>query len=488
MSRGEFLKAAGVTTAGLTLMSSGVFATMLQAQEVGDASGSAKNVILMIGDGMGYNQIDAASMYENGTSYHQPDAEQVASQIYQQFPVQVAMATFSLDGNDTGEELSEENPAEGYDPVAAREDFTYVSRKDEEPYDRYTDSAASGTAMATGVRTKNDIIAQTPDGQSLPTVLERAAGEGKSTGLAVSVQISHATPAVFAAHNEDRGNYEEISREMIEESPLDVLMGAGHPDFDENNIPYSESYARDPQFVGGREVWDAVRAGTAGGDNPWTLVESREAFQQLAEGETPDRVLGVAQVETTLQHERDGDALAAPYEVPLNENVPCLTDMTRAALNVLGKNDEGMFLMVEGGAIDWACHANRLGRLIEEQSDFNRSVEAVVEWVEANSSWDETLVVVTADHECGYLLGPDSGPEAEPMRQPLLNNGAGAMPGAEWFSPFHTNDLLPLYAKGAGASLFEEAATEEDPQHGLYMDITATGEGLFDAQGIEEAV
>lgn len=468
-------------------MSSGVFAAMVDAQEQGDASGSAKNVILMIGDGMGYNQVDAASMYENGTSYHQLNAEPVASQVYQQFPVQVAMATFSVDGNGTGQELTEENVSEGYDPQAAREDFTYVSRKNEEPYDRYTDSAAAGTAMASGVRTKNDVVGQSVDGEDLPTVLEGAAENGKSTGLAVSVQICHATPAVFAAHNEDRGNYEEISQEMIQESPLDVLMGAGHPDFDNNNCPYPETYAKDHQYVGGEDLWEDIKEGVAGaGDTPWTLVESREEFQVLAEGETPERVLGVVQAYETLQHERDGDALAASYEVPLNSGVPTLQEMTRASLNILGKNEEGMFLMIEGGAIDWACHANRLGRLIEEQSDFNRSVEAVVEWVETNSSWEETLVIVTADHECGYLLGPGSGPEAEPMRQPLANNGAGVMPGAEWFSPFHTNDLVPLYAKGAGASLFEEAATEEDPQHGLYMDITATGEGLFDVQGIEE--
>jgi alkaline phosphatase len=354
-------------------------------------------------------------------------------------------------------------------------------REEDEPYDRYTDSAAAGTAMATGERTNNDVISQTPDGEDIPTVLEQAAELGKSTGLATSVQISHATPAVFAAHNEHRDNYDEIAQEMIEESPLNVLMGAGHPDFDNDNQRYPEHYAKDYQYVGGSELWDELREGNAGGDNPWTLVEERAEFQELAEGDTPERVLGLAQVYETLQHNRSGDQQAAPYEVELNENVPTLEEMTRASLNILGDNEDGLFLMVEGGAVDWAGHANSLGRLIEEQSDFNRSVEAAVEWIEENSSWDETLMIVTADHETGYLLGPGSGPDADPIHQPLENNGEGEMPGVEWYSQFHTNELVPLYARGPGASLFEEAATEEDPRRGPYMDIIDHGNSIAEA-------
>ncbi len=83
--------------------------------------------------------------------------------------------------------------------------------------------------------------------------------------------------------------------------------------------------------------------------------------------------------------------------------------------------------MVEGGAVDWAAHANQSGRVIEEEIDFNHSVEAVVEWVEKNSNWGETLVIVTGDHETGYLTGPGS----DPAWMPLVNNGAGYLPGME---------------------------------------------------------
>jgi len=123
--------------------------------------------------------------------------------------------------------------------------------------------------------------------------------------------------------------------------------------------------------------------------------------------------------------------------------------MTRGALNVLDNDADGFFLMVEGGAIDWAGHANQSGRLIEEQADFNEAVAAVCDWVEQNSSWSETLVIVTGDHETGYLTGTAGVYDA------VLNNGQGNMPTLAWNSGDHTNQLIPFYAKGAGAEIFK---------------------------------
>ncbi len=81
---------------------------------------------------------------------------------------------------------------------------------------------------------------------------------------------------------------------------------------------------------------------------------------------------------------------ADPYAEPLIDSVPTLEEMTRAALNIVDNDPDGFVLMVEGGAVDWAAHANHSGRVIEEEIDFNHSVEAVVEWVEKNSNWGET--------------------------------------------------------------------------------------------------
>jgi alkaline phosphatase len=150
--------------------------------------------------------------------------------------------------------------------------------------------------------------------------------------------------------------------------------------------------------------------------------------------------------------------------------------MTKAALNILDNDEDGFFLLVEGGAVDWAGHGNQSGRVIEEQIDFNRSVEAVVKWVRKNSNWRETLVIVTGDHETGYLSGPDSNPDWNP----LVNNGTDVLPGMEWYSGSHTNQLIPFFAKGRGARRFMKKADEFDPQRGPYIDNIEIAEVLFD--------
>jgi alkaline phosphatase len=131
--------------------------------------------------------------------------------------------------------------------------------------------------------------------------------------------------------------------------------------------------------------------------------------------------------------------------------------------------------MIEGGAVDWASHGNQSGRMIEEQIDFDNAVQAVVDWVEANSNWGETLLVVTGDHETGYLTGPGS----DPIWTPLVNNGAGALPGMEWHSGNHTNSLIPLFAKGDAGREFRSGVIGYDPVHGRYIENTKLAKVLF---------
>jgi alkaline phosphatase len=200
----------------------------------------------------------------------------------------------------------------------------------------------------------------------------------------------------------------------------------------------------------------------------WTVVQTRQAFQDLMSGQTPARVLGVPQVYQTLQQGRGGDGWADPYVVPLIETVPTLEEMTLAALNILDEDPDGLFLMIEAGAVDWASHANQSGRMIEEEIDFDNTVQAVIDWVKANSNWGETLLIVTGDHETGYLTGPGSG--NGPVWNPLVNNGAGNLPGMEWHSGSHTNALIPVFAKGDAARLFVDYADEVDPVRGRYVD------------------
>lgn len=123
-----------------------------------------------------------------------------------------------------------------------------------------------------------------------------------------------------------------------------------------------------------------------------------------------------------------------------------------------------------------AGHANQSGRVIEEEIDFNKSVEAVVSWVENNSNWGETLLIVTGDHETGYLNGPHS----DPNWMPLENNGAEVLPGMEWHSGNHTNSLIPLFAKGSAARLFKKNIEGSDPVRGPYIDNTTCGNVIID--------
>lgn len=413
------------------------------------------NIILMISDGCGYNCFDLASLYQHGRT---------GEQVYDSFPVRFAVSTHSASSTP-------------YDPQKAWASFDFVIS---DP----TDSAAAATAIATGVKTNDDTVGLSPDGIRLTSIIELAEALGKKTGTVTSVTFCHATPASFLAHAKSRYDYEEIARQIIGESAADVVMGCGHPFFDRSGRPAEEPSFR---YVGGQEIWEALVGGNTGADadkdgvsDPWTVIQTADAFRELIEGPAPGRVFGIVPIYRTLQQEREGDEQADPFEVPLVETVPALSEMTLAALNVLDDDPEGFFLMIEGGAVDWACEENQTGRLIEEQISFNRAVEAVVEWIESHSRWEDTLLIVTSDHETGYITGPGSGlepPDGDLSKtwKALVNKGQGIVPGMEWHQEYHTNSLVPLYAKGFGSERFAGLADETDPVRGFYLDNTEIG-------------
>ncbi|WP_291402055.1 alkaline phosphatase [Acidaminobacter sp.] len=399
-----------------------------------------KNVILLISDGWGYNQILATDYYNDGKA---------GTQRYEKFPTKLAMSTYSVGS---------------YDPETIWADFDAVKVKP-------TDSAAAGTAMSTGEKTYDAAIGVDLEKEDLVHIASDFEALGRATGVVSSVQFSHATPASFVAHNASRNSYSEIANEMLMESGTDVIIGAGHPVYDDNgNVRTKLEY----KYVGGEDTWNALLNGSlstadANGDgtsDKWEMIQLKSEFEELQTGNAPNRLLGIPQVATTLQQSRNGDGKANAYTVPLNADVPTLEVMTNVALNVLDNNEEGFFLMVEGGAIDWAGHANQSGRVIEEQTDFNNDVDAVCDWVENNSSWSETLVIVTGDHETGYLTGTAG------VYDKVVNQGAGNMPIMAWNSGDHTNQLIPFFAKGAGAELFKKLADQQDPVRGAYLDNT----------------
>ena len=425
-----------------------VVLSLFTASAVKAKAHTPKNVIVMIADGRGFNHLLADSYYQEGKA---------DTQIYTHFPVKYAMSTYSYYCD--------------YDPSLAWSDFEYVKTC-------FTDSAAAATAMATGFKTYDAAIGVDVDGNPVKNVLEAAEEQGKSTGVITTVPFSHATPAGFVAHDINRDDYGGIARDMINLSAADVIMGAGNPWYDDNGaLMVSPIYS----YIDAA-TWDALVAGTSGNDadadgdfDHWTLIQTRAQFQALMHGPTPQRVIGIAQVNDTLQQLRSGDVNADPYMVPFTQSVPTLVEMTKAALNILDDDTDGLFLMIEGGAVDWASHLHESGRMIEEHIGFDLAVEAVLDWVQANSNWGETLLIVTSDHENGYVLGPGS----DPTWEPVVNYGAGNLPGMDWYHTNHVNTLVPFFAKGDDARWFRDYATLTDPVRGLYLDNTSIAKVIF---------
>jgi alkaline phosphatase len=405
-------------------------------------AGEARRIILMVSDGAGFNAFDAASYYEHGQLGHQP---------YDLFPVRLACTTFPG------------QPGAGYDPQQAYRDFHYVRGEKRHPY---TDSAAAATALYTGVKTRNGRMSVGPGARTLVTIGELARRRGMAVGVVSSVPVTHATPGAFQAHNITRDNYAAIAREMIYGEGLDVVLGPGHPEYDRQGKPVTDPNKREYKYLGGREAWEDLRDGKTG--KGWTFIERKKDFEKIAADPSaaPDRLFGVPQVNRTLQQERRGKEMG-----DLLKHVPGMPTMTLAALNTLGRNDRGFVVMVEGGAVDWANHDNQLGRMIEEQIDFNQAVRAAIDWIQANGGWDETLLIVTSDHECGQLWGPEAD-KPETLFQRPVNQGKGKLPLARHYSGSHTNALVPLYARGVGAEQFIPRVRGTDRRWGPFVDNT----------------
>lgn len=437
------------------------------------AQAPARNAILMISDGAGFHTWHAASFFRFG---------RLGQEVYDRFPVRTLMTTYPLNTgrapSGTGTQEVAYDPAQAWSAAPGEGDSggsitrrTYPNHFAGYGYVKqdYVDSAAAGTALSAGIKTYNNAINWTDSDRPARHLGDRVKAAGKALGVVSSVQVSHATPAAFYAHNASRNNYAAIAEELLATGLCDVAMGAGHPLFDNDGQPRTPDDNRAFRFVGGPDRFDRLRAGRT----PYQLIESRMDFDLLALGRLrfgKDRLLGLAPVASTLQFSRGAPGDSAPMG-GLIETVPSLETMTRGALAFLGEKPEGFFLMVEGGAVDWAAHANNTARLIEEQIAFNRAVEAAVAWIEANGGFERTLLIVTTDHGNGLIYGPESDRFAF---QPIVKRGPGMLPEVRWHVDNHTNELVPVWAKGPGAEGLVAASTGEDPHTGLvgWGDVT----------------
>lgn len=263
-------------------------------------------------------------------------------------------------------------------------------------YGLVTDSAASATAMATGVKTCNGALGQTPDGKRLKNVVEFAEEKGMSTGVAVTCAVTHATPAGMIVHVPKRNQKFEIAKQ-IAASDIDVLFGGGLNDFSPTNNPSLPLL-----------------------QNKMDMAFTAEEFRKI---KTPEK----AAVLLYPAH----PPFAADREISLRE-------MTEKAIEILAQNKAGFFLMVEGSQIDWAGHKNDGDHVISEVIDFDDAVGAGLDFAEENG---ETLVIITADHETGGFALLDGSVD----NQTVDNTG--------FVQKGHTATMVPLFAYGPGCEV-----------------------------------
>lgn len=422
-----------------------------------------KNVIVMVGDGMGFGAVDLLSLYQQGRSFGAFSGDpgsvrllkgQKPTQVFERFPVRTSMSTYGLGGS--------------YDPALIWSSF-------DQPKVGANDSAATATSMSTGLKTPYGVVGRDGGGNDVENLTERAAAVGKSAGVVSSVPFSHATPAGFSTHNGSRNDLWGIAHSMLT-SDLDVIFSPGHPWYNDNHQPLATpaySYLSPADY-------EAVSTGATG----FTYVHSTSDFEALASaslptGDTAPRYVGLAEVGSNLQWGRSGATNGVlPGSVPAND-VPSLATMAVGAANTLAVDRDGFFLMIEGGAIDLAAHRGQTTRLIEETQSFAEAVRQVVAWVEAKSSWGETLLIVTADHETGYVVGQGSGAGNAGPDWVAWSGRAGQLPLVQYSTSGHTNQLVPLYAKGIGSDALMAAADQSDPVRGRYLDNTEIAQAVF---------
>ena len=299
------------------------------------ANGQAKYVFYFIGDGMGVNQVNGTEMFQAELQNGRIGVEPL---LFTQFPVATMATTFSATNS-------------------------------------VTDSAAAGTALATGKKTYNHAISVNEEKNAIQTVAEKAKKAGKKVGITTSVSVDHATPAAFYAHQPDRNMYYEIALDLPKAN-FDFYAGGG--------------------FLKPTTTFDNKKA-------PSIFPIFEEAGYTVARGYNDYKAKSQNAEKMILIQEEGANPSCLPYAIDRKDNDLTLAQITESAIDFLtkGKN-KGFFLMVEGGKIDWACHANDAATVFNEVKDMDNAIKVAYEFYKKHPK--ETLIVVTADHETGGIV------------------------------------------------------------------------------------
>jgi alkaline phosphatase len=261
-----------------------------------------------------------------------------------------------------------------------------------------TDSGAGATVLATGYRTINKYISVDSSGNSLKTLLEVASERGKSVGIISTSSVTHATPAAFYAHVDDRGRETDIAVQLAE-SDVDIIIGGGKQYFI-------------PNILGGSRKDDS---------NVIEIMKSR-GYKYLSEFDF--KSIAISEKILCLM-EKNGLKRAS-------ERKYSLADLTKAAIENLKKKENGFVLMVEGSQIDWAGHDNNSDYLLSEMNDFSNAITEALNFAKHDGN---TLIVVTADHETGGLAITGGDVEGKNLKLGFMSKS-------------HTAGFVPVFSFG----------------------------------------
>lgn len=409
----------------------------LQAQA---AAAGKKCIVLFVFDGMDWQTTQAAAIYRSGRcGYTEGRGTGLGFQDYQAAPTDYGWFVASPHNEGTATDVNGQRIRKpggdlpgGYSaeiagdaPWSVATDAQYLIGKGEEVRHAYPDSAATATAMCSGVKVYNDSINVDAYGRQTTPISRELQEEGFAVGVVTSVPISHATPACAYGNNVSRNDYQDLTRDLLglpsvaHPSPLpgvDVLIGAGSGEILERDGGQGDNYSPGNRYLapedratvdeahGGRYV---VAERTGGVDGAAALT--RAAAKAKSEQKRLLGFFGVAgghlPFATTDGGYDPAPSAGAPAEEYSPEDVrenPKLKQMATVALDVLASRSDRFWLMVEAGDVDWANHANNLDNSIGAVISGDEAFLAVAEWIEQHVGWDDAAVIVTADH--GHYL------------------------------------------------------------------------------------
>lgn len=403
-----------------------------------------KNIILVVFDGMDWQTTQAASIaklnhiaYESGrgTGLHFQDYQASGTTQFAAMVTSPMADNAKVNVNDQTASPDPKTSLGGYIAAAGGDtpwdspehpEYLLARKSGANVVHSYTDSASSATSMTSGIKTYNAAINVTTTGKQVSTIAHQAQQQGYKIGVVTSVPISHATPAAAYAHNVKRHDYQDLTNDLLgvksishSETPLsgvDVLLGCGYGESRSQDSGQGENFVAGNAYLTDetRQKIDVRNGGkyqvvirTPGVDGAVALAEATD--EAITGGHRLFGFFGVKKGHLPYQT-ADGkynppigrSKMAEQYSTAdLKEN-PTLAQMTASALSVLEQNDKGFWLMVEAGDVDWANHDNNLDNSIGAVFSGDAAVKTITDWVEKNSSWDETIMIVTADH--GHFL------------------------------------------------------------------------------------